>query len=245
MKNIYETLNGLTYDDYKMIFEEHLEWAKDNDRGRGLPQWWNVGRNGLNIIGVRCNTEVDFNFGKYNDYLVLIFNKDITILNVTVDPGRNKNGIAHLRQGMWNSYVIRPHRWAKRSFPGIGEQYRWAICQDKHTVQIVRTDGKGKVISNERGMYGINIHDSGGYNDSSLGCTVIQSDTSYVDLYLPLLYDIHTGKEVPVNHEDLTYCLINFSQLEKYIGGFERVTRGDAENGIDVRKGESKGATAS
>lgn len=221
MKNIREILSGLTYGQIKTLFAKHLLWSKENNRIAGKPEWFNQPGT-LNIIGIRCNREPDFNFGKYNDFLILILNKtnesyDQVIIPVTVDPNRTKEGIAHLRQGVWNSYLIRPHRWAKRTIPGIGTIDRWAICQDKNLVEIVRTNGKGSVIKSVRGNFGINIHDSGGYTDSSLGCTVIQSDNHYLNLFLPKVYDLKAKKKVPVNHDNLTYCLINHSQLEAYL----------------------------
>jgi hypothetical protein len=118
---------------------------------------------------------------------------------------------------VWNSYVVRPHRWAYRNFPNIGRQQRWALCQDKDLVEIVRTDGSGSVIKSVRGFFGINIHDTGGYRDSSLGCTVIKSDSSYEDLYLPCIYDIDNDEYVPSNHTNITYCLINEQQFGKYV----------------------------
>jgi len=216
-----ETLKDLKYSKLQSIFEKHLEWSKNNKRTIGKPRW-RVEDMTLNVIGVRCNSESDFNFGKYNDYLILVLNKsseDFTkvVMTVTVDPNRNKDGIAHLRQGVWNSYVVRPHRWAYRNFPKNGRQYRWAICQDKNEVEIVRTDGNGGIIRSVRGFFGINIHDTGGYSDSSLGCTVIKSDSSYENLFLPCIYDIKGKEYVPANRNDITYCLINEQQFLKYL----------------------------
>lgn len=238
MENVYSILSSAKYTDLKAIAEKHIEWAKANERFRGEPVWHDEPGT-LNIIGVRCNTEADFNFGKYNDYLILVLNKEndeytSAIINVTVDPATTKNGIAHLRQGAWNSYVVRPHRWARRRFGKFGEINRWACCQDLHTVEIVRTDGKGKIISTERGMYGINIHDNGGYRDSSLGCTVIQSDESYLNIFLPMIYNLSKSKPEPVNFKNLTYLLINHSQIEKYYGeSIGRIERASAEGGVN------------
>jgi hypothetical protein len=221
MGEIYSKIKKLGYSDWKKVFNKHLAWSKENKRTIGKPVWREEDMT-LNVIGIRCNSETDFNYGKYNDYLILVLNKssdDFTkvIMEVTVDPCRNNDGIAHLRQGMWNSYVVRPHKWAYRNFPHIGRQQRWAICQDKDQVEIVRTDGNGSVIKSVRGFFGINIHDTGGYKDSSLGCTVIKSDESYEDLYLPCIYDIDEDDYVPSNHTNLTYCLINEQQFGKYV----------------------------
>ena len=156
----------------------------------------------------------------------------MNILKVTVDPAiPNAPGVknrAHLCQGVWNSYRIRPHAGGgidARDFPKIGHQKRWAICQYRDTedssgekvVVVARTDSHGGFVNNDKGFFTINIHDSGGYRDSSIGCTVIQSDIDYVDTYLPYLYNIDDKQIVPKNNEDLTYCLINQAQLENYL----------------------------
>lgn len=221
MGEIYKEIQNLTYSDWKRIFNLHLAWGRKNNRISGKPIWRDEEKT-INVIGIRCNSETDFNYGKYNDYLVLILNKtkeDYTkvIMEVTIDPCVNKDGIAHLRQGVWNSYVVRPHKWEHRNFPNIGRQYRWAICQDKNEVEIVRTNGNGKIIRAVRGYFGINIHDSGGFKDSSLGCTVIKNDKSYIDLFLPCIYNIKSKNYVPSNHTNLAYCLINKKQFEQYL----------------------------
>lgn len=253
MKNIFEILQSLTYSEIKTIFEKHLLWAGANHRMSGEPKWFDAPGT-LNVIGIRCNSESDFNFGKYNDYLLLIFNKEDdnferSILVVTVDPNRNKNGIAHLRQGVWNSYVVGVHHFdAKRVFPKIGEQLRWALRQDKDEVEIVRTDSKGNVTGSERGYPKTNIHDNGGFADSSLGCTVIKSDEAYVDNFLPYLVNVDKGTMACKNHKDLTYCLINYSRLEKYVDELpERVEAASAIEPSDLgfqTTGEAKGATS-
>lgn len=233
---IWDKIKDLGYTDWKNIFNKHLDWSIANNRVAGSPAW-NDEEGILNVIGIRCNDERDFNYGKYNDYLVIILNRPDDnyrkdILKVTVDPAvPNAPGVknrAHLCQGVWNSYRIRPHAGGgvdAREFPKIGYQKRWAICQYRDTedssgkkvVVVARTDSQGGFVNNDKGFFTINIHDSGGYRDSSIGCTVIQSDNDYVDNYLPYLYDIIGKKIVPKNNEDLTYCLINQTQLEKYL----------------------------
>lgn len=246
---IREILRNLSYSDLKNLFEKHLDWAKTNNRVSGTPKWFDE-ENTINLIGIRCNTEVEFNFGKYNDFLMVIFNKpgdtyDYQLLEVTVDPFRNKEGIAHLRQGVWDSYVVRPHKWATRYFTALKKTIdRWACCQDQNKVEIVRTDGKGNIIKTERGFFGINIHDNGGYNDSSLGCTILKNDTDYLERYLPYIYDIDSNKKVPVNAGNISYCLINHSQFEKYMEKpIEKEERASSQNGETKESIGAKGAT--
>jgi len=224
--SVWDKIKDLKYSDWKNIFNKHLDYCKTKNRVSGSPKWHDD-EGTLNVIGIRCNDERDFNFGKYNDYLVMIMNRPndefrMNILKVTVDPGipnqPGEKNRAHLCQGVWNSYVVRPHRWKSRTFPKIGFQPRWALCQDKDEVEVVRTDSTGKVVGNERGQFGINIHDTGGFRDSSIGCTVVQDDNDYVDTYLPYIYDVDANDYVPSNHNDLTYCLINQNKLEEYLG---------------------------
>lgn len=239
MSDIRNILDNFIYYDYRKLFNTHLLWAKENNRVTGDPKWFDEPFT-LNVIGIRCNSEADFNFGKYNDFLILILNKpddryDQAIIPVTVDPNRNKDGIAHLRQGVWNSYVIRPHKWESRTFSEVGTIYRWAICQDKDVVEVIRTDGKGNIIKADRGMFGINIHDSGGYYDSSLGCTVIKNDNHYLKLFLPYIYDLKLKKKVPLNYDNLTYCLINHVNFEKYLES--KILREEySENSLGINK---------
>lgn len=243
---IREYLNSLNYNDIKALFEKHLEWSKANNRTSGEPKWFDE-PNTLNLIGIRCNTEVDFNFGKYNDFLMVIFNKpggtfDYQLLEVTCDPYKKKESIAHLRQGVWDSFVVRPHRWATRFFKALNKTIdRWAVCQDQNKVEIVRTNGKGIVIETERGMFGINIHDNGGYADSSLGCTILKNDSDYLNRYLIYLYDINKKEKIPVNADNITYCLINHSQLESYAGELKREERAIAVDGVDKDSPGAKG----
>lgn len=237
MKKVTDIFYDLSYSEVKALWAKHLLWSKENNRISGNPKWFDEPGT-VNVIGVRCNTEVDFNFGKYNDYLILIVNNaDGTysqlIIDVTVDPAKTKHGIAHLRQGVWNSYELRPHKWTSRYFNYIQKTIkRWALCQDLNNVEIVRTDGKGKIIETERGKFGINIHDNGGYADSSLGCTVLEHDKEYFEKYLAYLYDWKNEKVIMANPHNVSYCLMNFGSLEKYINEVViRVERAKAVNG--------------
>jgi len=224
--SISDTIHNFSYNDLKQLFTKHLTWSQTNNRVSGSPKWLEE-ENTLNVIGIRCNDEIDINNKRYNDFLVLVQNKSsddvsIVILDVTIDPATNKDGRAHLRQGMWNSYVVRPHAPSgndERVFPINGRQKRWGICQNQNSgeVEVARTDGNGNFVKSERGRFGINIHDSGGYVDSSIGCTVIKSDVSYESLFLPLIYDIDNNSYVPKNRNDLTYCVINQDRLKEYL----------------------------
>lgn len=193
----------MTYSDYKNIFNRFIEYAKANKRCYGNPRWLDDDHT-INVIGVRMNDEIDFNDKKYNnDKLYIIQNRpnDMYIAheyNVTVDPATNKYRIAHLCEGAYESYIVRPHRWI------IG---RTALCQDAGEVRIVRTDLRGGAIVYEWGYFGINIHNAGGFRNSSLGCTI------YLDEYHQEIKQILLNAK---NHQDkFTYCIINHKTFNK------------------------------
>ncbi len=235
--NIYEYLTTANREQFKWLFETHLAWSAAEGRTAGNPVF-HMEPGALNVGAIRCNDERDSNNGKWNDYLWMILNGENgeytkVIIRVTTDPGKDRYGVAHLQQGVWNSYKIRCHNFASRVFPRVGYIGRWAICNDLDVVGVVRTDGKGNVIKTERGQFKINIHDRVGV-DPSAGCTVIEDDNEYVDLFLPQIYDINEGAPVPVNGDNLTYCLINIGNLEKYIeSAIPLVARAEAVSGLD------------
>lgn len=188
----------MKYSDYKNIFNHFISYAKENGRYYGNPKWQDADHT-INVVGIRNNDEIDFNVKKYNnDKLFIIQNRpnDKWILheyNVTVDPSTNKYRIAHLCEGAYESYVVRPHRW----IPG-----RTALCQDAGEVRIVRTDLRGGPIVYEWGYFGINIHNAGGFRNSSLGCT-IYPDEHHQEIKHILL----NAKKY---QKSFTYCLINY-----------------------------------
>lgn len=236
--NTFEILNEASYDRLKGLWLMHYDWSGQNKRVSGSPKWWDEPL-GLNVMGVRDNSENDVNNGKYNDWLCLTLNKDNgaytkVILKVTVDPAHLKNGVAHLRQGCYEAYRIRPHNYESWDFPEIGVEKRWAICNDTNPVCLLRTNGSGQIISSEWKIAKINIHDKKNYYDPSAGCTVIELILSYVRLYMPLLYDRVSKKIVPVNFKNITYCLVNHVNLEMYVQQtVDRVERAEVEDGFD------------
>lgn len=170
----------------------------------------------INVIGVKRDPEVSFNLGDafYNDILIISQNfinalgkkdLDFYIYKVTMDPKDKSDKIAHLLLQMSNSYVIRPHRWVPS---------RIAICQDKDSVIIARTDSRGNVINTTpyNGFFGINIHDSGKWVNSSIGCTVLEKDSPdngfhYKESFKPLLQTV-------TNTKDIVYAVSCISALE-------------------------------
>jgi hypothetical protein len=168
----------------------------------------------INVMGIRFNDEVSFNLGPtyYNDILIVSQNKtnalfpSFYIYKVTMDPKNKTDKIAHLLLGVYNSYVVRPHKWIPS---------RTALCQDINNVFIARTDAYGNVINAVpySGIFGINIHDAGGFINSSIGCTILERDSldngyHYVKSFKPLLKTVS-------NKKDVVYCVTSIKLLEE------------------------------
>ena len=172
--------------------------------------------NAINVMGIKKDPEISFNLENifYNDILIVSQNViddsgkkdlDFYIYKVTMDPKGKKDKVAHLLLQMSNSYVIRPHRWIPT---------RTAICQDKNDVLIARTDSNGNVINANpyKGFFGINIHDSDKWTNSSLGCTVLEKDSlangfHYKNSFKPLLKTV-------TNNKDIVYAVSSLNALE-------------------------------
>ncbi|MBE2218020.1 MAG: hypothetical protein IAE90_07455 [Ignavibacteria bacterium] len=254
MNKLLDVLGTLTYSELKSLWARHLLWSKENDRVSGKPKWYDEPGT-LNIIGIRCNSEVDFNYGAYNDYLILIMNKadgcyDQVIIPVTVDPNHDEYGRGHLSQGVYDSYCIGIHGLSSGNTSTLvaeKKEYipRYAIRQDRGPVFVTRTDGKGKVIKREWCMAYINIHDPNKYRDSGIACTVIQTVKLWFYSFLPYIWNYSSNEIVPSNAASLVYCLINHTQLETYLGEeLERVQIAEAIEGEDKSVSiEPKGAT--
>lgn len=248
--NTFEWLNDSSVEEIYAVMELHKGWSLENDRFAGTPMVFTEPKT-ANCLGIRENSENDFNNKKYNDWFVLLVNLEDgstqkIIFECTVDPAYAKDGIAHLQQGFWDSYVIRPHHWEEFDYPVIGVQKRWAICNDRNFVGITRTDGKGNVTLTEKKQAKINIHCRKFYIDPSLGCTVIELLLRYATEFIPAIYDIENDKHKLVNHDLMQYCLINHTRFEEYAGGLDKVERLEAVDGVDeTATGIPGGATRS
>jgi len=168
----------------------------------------------INVMGIKRDPEVSFNLPGtfYNDILVVAKNtesgQDFYIYKVTMDPKAKKNKIAHLLLGMYASYKVRPHRWIST---------RTAICQDRDAVLLARTDKEGNIINATpyKGFFGINLHDSDRYINTSLGCTVLERDSNengnhYKQSYKPLLKSI-------TNKDDIVYAVTSLNVISKLV----------------------------
>lgn len=173
-------------------------------RTEGRPQFVTA-PDTINVIGIRQNAEIAFNDeDNFNNDLLVVYentssgNVRLWLFDCTMDPSRRRDNIAHLLKGAWGSYRVRNHRW----IPG-----RTALCQDVAPVQIARTNSFGNVKIFTKGFFGINIHDSGGFRNSSLGCTVLASDEDYKTKFKPLLKRI--------NQDTVTYLVTDADDVRQ------------------------------
>jgi len=200
-------LNFFTSLNFNKVWREYLKFATDRNRVIGDPVL-RFGEGEINVMGIRNNPEVSFNdeYNFYNDLLIIEHtikaSQEFYIFKATMDPKGKSNNIAHLLEGVYASYTsLRPHKY----MPG-----RTAIVQDKDSVLVTRTNSNGDIIkgmSEHEGLFGINIHDSGGYTNSSMGCTVLEKDSSennfhWEKFFKPLIKTI-------TNKADIDYIVIN------------------------------------
>lgn len=146
----------------------------------------------INVIAVRCNhLYITNDIERNNDVLMIVENKADDnfrryIYDVTADPKSRKPGIANLLPQIYLGN-IRNHRQI------LG---RPAICQDFDSVWVRRYNSNG-IWKDENGLFGINIHDRGGFFNSSLGCIILGSEEEYRNEYKPLLLRSEK-KNIPV-----------------------------------------------
>jgi|GEM_PF-6889489 hypothetical protein len=171
-------------------------------------------------LGVRGNAEVEFNdTSKFYNDLLIIYKHSLTIpavylFKVTMDPKGRKSNIAHHLEGAYASYTaLRPHAWV----PG-----RTAIVQDRDKIFICRTSSTGEPLKDSqgniiiyKGKFGINIHDPSKYSNSSLGCTILQTDSEangyqFSKIFKPLVSSA-------TNRKAIDYYVINWNTLESIL----------------------------
>lgn len=150
----------------------------------GNPKW-NDEVGTINVIAIRNNPQISFNNRtRNNDELYVFENRPNEMFRLykfpcTTDPAspitladllRLKRGRAHLCEGAYESYVVRPHNWVRG---------RTALGQDANHVKVIRTDNKGAIEKFDTGYFGINVHDAGRFWNSSLGCIIISYENNW------------------------------------------------------------------
>lgn len=150
-------------------------------------------KNAIMVFVIRCNERISDNTAiRNNDLLVVVEyisldNYNVYTFNVTADPKSKQANIAHLIEQVYTGNV-RPHRWIAG---------RLAICSDKGC-WYRRTNSKGEGYEAKFGQIGINIHDTGGFWNSSLGCVILESDSDYKNVFKPLLKRVSNSNSIPV-----------------------------------------------
>lgn len=202
-----KSVNLFTSIVFHKVWKDYLELAKAKNRVIGEPKL-RLSDGEINVMGIRNNLEISFNENDnfYNDILVIEQTVKqahlFYVFKVTMDPKGKKFKISHLLEGVYASYTaLRPHKYV----PG-----RTAIVQDRDNVIVARTDSTGAILNDfkeHKGLFGINIHDSGDYINSSLGCTVleddsIENDNHFENHFKPLIKGIS-------NKEEIDYMVIN------------------------------------
>ena len=172
----------------------------DNDEGH------------INVFIIRNNAIGIANDSlRNNDYLIVTENSSaesegsIYVFSVTADPKTKRPGIAFALPCQWNGN-IGFHHWLN---------WRDCIRQDNDDVWVRRYKADGSYYE-EKGRFTIHIHDSGGFFNSSLGCTILASDDSYQSMFRPLLKKVKkTQTRVPVSLIDKDVFFYLTSQILK------------------------------
>ena len=184
-------LENVTYDKYKQFFNKYVEELRETKYLRDPSICWSDKINTINVIVIRCNDiYITNDIQRNNDWLVVIENRTNDtfikyVFQVTADPKYRKDKIANLCEQIYfgNS---RNHK----SIPK-----RIAICQD--TCQIYVKRYKGPTWWEDLGRFGINIHNSNGLFNSSLGCVILAKEDDYINEFRPLLNRVEKSK-IPV-----------------------------------------------
>ena len=192
-----------SYSDYKSLFDKYSAWLVKDKVEKSV-----IFPNSIHEIAVfqfRCNESISFNNEiRNNDLLVLMRIADNTFsindffFDVTCDPKSRVHGIAHVCAQIYRGNVG-PHR-GDPSRPCIRSDFGFGTWYN-------RTDNQGDVIdlnpspdyTSVTGHIGINIHNAGGFYNSSLGCTIFNSESEYRNLFVPLIADCTNKNNIPVS----------------------------------------------
>jgi hypothetical protein len=212
---IKELLDTYSYSDYKMLFDKYSSWLTKKKIEPSV-----VFPNSMHEIAIfqfRCNESISFNDQlRNNDLLVLMKivdnQKSIQdfMFDTTCDPCTTKPGIAHSAAQIYRGNVG-PHR-GDSNRPCIRSDYGFGTWY-------YRTNSKGDLIdlnpsddfTSIAGHIGINIHNANGAYNSSLGCTIFNSDDAYQKVFRPLITGCSNKSNIPV-------VLIDAVDLEDILG---------------------------
>ncbi len=209
---------SLNYSGFKNLYNKYVDFFKNgftSDLSERVDPFvvYPAIKDAIIVFEVRCNEEISFNDEIRNNdilFVVEITDDEQSIVthqfDCTTDPCSKKYNIAHTARQIYIGN-IGIHR-------GIAE--RVCIRSDRGAgTWIRRTDAEGNVIPlNPQhadaicGHFGINIHDNGGFANSSMGCTILaggdyEHPGPYRDEYKPLLKKTTNRSNIPVVLFDL------------------------------------------
>lgn len=186
---------NLTIPQINNIFNAYYNYLGHNNFTNNIR--FDITPGGINVFVIRMNSIYVTNDMKRNNDWMFIYQNEIPgkqksynyVFQVTADPKTRKYRIANILPQIYGGN-IRNHRWI------FG---RLAICQDNYKVWVRRFDKNEKDFVDEKGFFGINIHDNAGMFNSSLGCVILANQSSYSNMFFPLLKEIKSiQKIIPV-----------------------------------------------
>jgi hypothetical protein len=250
---IIQYFSNLNYSGFKNFYDKYKDFFKNgftDDFSERIESSivYPEAKDSLIIFEIRCNEDISFNNEIRNNDLLLVLEiqyadeKAIEYLlhqfDCTTDPCSQKYHIAHTARQIYRGNVGLHHgtpgRTCIRSDEGGGTWVR-------------RTDAAGNVIplnpkhaDAELGHFGINIHDNGGFANSSLGCTILAGGSylepgPYRDEYKPLLLKCTNKNNIPV-------ALIDMEDVEDIINHELPGDNTPPEQPKNDNSGEAKGA---
>jgi len=214
-EQIIQIFNSWTYSGFRDFYERWADYLKyrfmDDYSYRIEPSIvYPAVKDSIMVFEVRCNEDISFNNQIRNNDLLLVAevvddaSSTLSIalhkFNCTTDPCSKKYRIAHTARQIYRGNV------------GIHRNNEGRLCiRSDHGfgTYIRRTDGDGEIlkINGHVDAYpdhvGINIHDNGGFANSSLGCTILAGADylhpgPYRDEFKPLLVKCSNKENIPV-----------------------------------------------
>lgn len=194
-----EYLLNIPYKKYKEIFYKFRDYLKTFNNGKyyhlfnGKDIEFKEDSNTLSVFVIRCNDYYITNdMQRNNDFLILLYSTpsdkyEKYVFDVTADPKTRRYGIANLMEQIYVGNV-RNHKWT------LG---RDCIAQDLCPVWVRRYTSNTNYYE-EKGHFGINIHNNGGLFNSSLGCVIFADDEDYFNYFRKIVRTIDNKKEIPV-----------------------------------------------
>ncbi|TRZ50881.1 hypothetical protein D4R99_05235 [bacterium] len=184
-------LKDYSYSDYKSLHDKYRAWLTPEKVEPST--YFPCHKGEIAVFEFRCNEEISFNNEqRNNDLLVLVEIADGAnairdyFFDVTCDPKSKVSGIAHTSAQIYRGNVGAHRGDANR--PCIRSDYGFGTWYN-------RTDSAGNVqdlnpsdeFTAVPGHIGINIHNANGNYNSSLGCTMFDSEGAYQKIFRSII----------------------------------------------------------